>query len=218
VLLITGWWLLTGHEGRPSFVARIVHESDVDLHRRVGWGLAITAALAITVGIRGAASFVRETLRINRGDGWWFIRWPVGAFTGRFAHHRGHFDPGQRIANLAFVVTLGTLIGTGISLTTMHGGPTFVWVDRIHRYATYSLTALVAMHLLIAIGILPGYRGVWRSMHVGGRTPASTIRRVWPESIASRSESTSHTEADLASESADVPRAAMCGVTRRSST
>jgi formate dehydrogenase subunit gamma len=182
VLLFTGWWLLRGREGDQSVLARLVDESDVELHRTAGWVLLALAIVALTVGIRGAIFFVRETVRIDRGDGRWFVRWPVGAFTGRFTKHRGHFDPGQRVANVAFVVTLGTLIGTGVALTTLHGGPTFVWLVRVHRYATYALTVLVVVHVIIAIGILPGYRGVWRAMHLGGRTPGKTIRRVWPAS------------------------------------
>lgn len=181
VLLFTGWWLLSGHEGRPSVLARLVDEPDVELHRQAGWSLAAFAVVAVTLGARGAFTFVRETLRIDRGDGRWLARFPRGALTGRFTRHRGHFDPGQRIANIAFVATLGTLIGTGIGLTTVHGGPTFVWLDHVHRLATYVLAVLVAGHVLVAIGVLPGYRGVWRAMHLGGRVPAATARRLWPE-------------------------------------
>ncbi len=181
VLLFTGWWLLSGHEGRPSVLARLVDEPDVELHRQAGWALAAFAVVAVTLGARGAFTFVRETLRIDRGDGRWLVHFPRGALTGRFTPHRGHFDPGQRIANIAFVATLGTLIGTGIGLTTVHGGPTFVWLDHVHRLATYVLAVLVAGHVLVAIGVLPGYRGVWRTMHLGGRVPAATARRLWPE-------------------------------------
>jgi formate dehydrogenase subunit gamma len=117
VLLITGWWLTTGHEGRPSRLARFVHEPDTELHRKAGWALVVVAIVAVTLGVRGAITFVRETVRINRGDGRWLLRWPLGALTGRFSNHRGHFDPGQRLANLAFVASLGTLIVTGVALT-----------------------------------------------------------------------------------------------------
>jgi len=34
--------------------------------------------------------------------------------------------------------------------------------------------------VLVAIGVLPGYRGVWHAMHLGGRVPEETARRVWP--------------------------------------
>jgi formate dehydrogenase subunit gamma len=187
VLLFTGWWIWSGHEGRPSLLARIAGEPDVELHRRAGWALVVLGAVAVTVGIRGAWSFLRETVRIDRGDGRWFLRWPVGALTGRFARHRGHFDPGQRIANVAFLVTLGTLIGTGVALTTLHGGPTFVYLVRAHRYATYALVVLVAVHVVLAVGVLPGYRGAWRSMHLGGRTPRATAERLWPDDTERRS-------------------------------
>ena len=79
-------------------------------------------------------------------------------------------------------MTLGTLIVTGVGLTTVHGGPMFVLLDRLHRLSTYGLTVLVAAHVLLAIGVLPGYRGAWRSMHLRGRTPAATVRRLWPSS------------------------------------
>ena len=49
-----------------------------------------------------------------------------------------------------------------------------------HTAPVLSTTVLVIAHVIIAIGILPGYRGVWRAMHLGGRTPATTVRRLWP--------------------------------------
>jgi cytochrome b subunit of formate dehydrogenase len=182
VLLATGWWLLSGNEGRPSVLARISGRPDTELHRQLGWALVALVAIGLTVGARGAVTFVRETLRFDRGDARWFAQWPRAALTGRFAPHRRHFDPGQRVANIAFVVTLGALIGSGVALTTLHGGPTFVWLVRLHRYATYALLPLVGLHVLLAIGLLPGYRGAWRSMHIGGRTPEVTARRLWPAS------------------------------------
>jgi formate dehydrogenase subunit gamma len=183
VLLGTGWWLLLGREGQPSILARIVDWPDVTIHRRAGWALVAVLGVALTIGIRGALTFVRETVRVERGEVAWFRRWLRGARTGRFARHEGHFDPGQRIANVAFVATFGVLIVTGIGLTTVHGGPEFVTLDKLHRGATYALTALVAVHVFLALGILPGYRGAWHSMHLRGRTPIATVRRLWPHTV-----------------------------------
>lgn len=180
VLLGTGWWLRRGHEGEPSFLADLFEQPDTELHRIAGWALTVLGAVGLTLGIRAAWTFGRETLRVDRGDGRWFARWPVGALTGRFAPHRGHFDPGQRLANVAFVGSLGALIVSGIALTTLHGGDTFVLMVKVHRYATYVLTPLVIGHVLVAVGVLPGYRGVWRAMHWGGRLPLATARRLWP--------------------------------------
>jgi hypothetical protein len=42
------------------------------------------------------------------------------------------------------------------------------------------LHPVLAGHLLVAIGVLPGYRGVWRAMHLAGRVPVATARRIWP--------------------------------------
>jgi formate dehydrogenase subunit gamma len=180
VLLGTGWWLRSGSEGRPSLLADVLDTPDTDVHRTAGWALTVLVAGALTLGVRGAWTFARETARVDRGDRRWFRRWPAGALTGRFASHRGRFDPGQRVANLAFVATLGTLIGSGIALTTLSGGPTFATLVRLHRGATYVLTVLVVGHIVVVSGLLPGYRGAWRAMVGRGRVPAATARRLWP--------------------------------------
>ena len=80
---------------------------------------------------------------------------------------------------MAFVLTLATLGVTGIAMTTLTGGPTFATMLRLHRLATYVLTALVVGHLIVVSGILPGYRGAWRAM-VSGRVDGATGRRLWP--------------------------------------
>jgi cytochrome b subunit of formate dehydrogenase len=183
VLLITGWWLRTGNEGRPSVLADLFDTADTELHRQAGWVLVGVAGAGVTLGVRAAWTFVRETLRADPGDGRWFRRWPAAMFTGRFAPHRGHFDPGQRLANLVFVGSLGTLVVSGVALTTLSGGPTFATMVKVHRGATFALTAMVVGHVAVAIGVLPGYRGVWRSMHLNGRVPTATARRVWPADV-----------------------------------
>jgi formate dehydrogenase subunit gamma len=180
VLLITGWWLRTGHEGRPSVLAELLDTADTEIHKRAGWALVIVAVLGVTLGVRAAWTFTRETLRVDRGDGRWFLRWPIGAATGRFPRHEGHFDPGQRIANLVFAGSFGTLVVSGIALTTLSAGSTYATMVRIHRGATYVLTVTVAVHVLVALGVLPGYRGVWRTIHWGGKVPTTVVRRLWP--------------------------------------
>jgi formate dehydrogenase subunit gamma len=180
VLLATGWWLLAGQEGRPSPLARLSGVSDHTLHLWAGWVLAALAALAVTLGARAAGTFVRESARFDRGDARWWRRWPAALVTGRFARHEGHFDPGQRIANLVMVVLLATLVGSGVGLTLVVGGPGFVVLRQVHRWATFLITPVLAGHILIATGVLPGYRGVARSMHAGGRLRVEVARRIWP--------------------------------------
>jgi cytochrome b subunit of formate dehydrogenase len=186
LLLATGWWLLAGREGRPSPLARVTGIPDTTLHNDAGWALACLAALAVTLGARAARTFLAESLRVDRGDLRWFARWPAAVLTGRFGHHRGHFDPGQRIANLAMLVLFAALIGSGVGLTVVVGGPSFVWLQRVHRWSTYAITPLLLAHILIAAGVLPGYRGVARAMHLGGRLRAEVAHRVWPEWLGRR--------------------------------
>lgn len=191
-LLATGWWLALGQEGRPTFLARAFATPDVELHRLLGWGLATVLVVAAALAPRGAGAFLAETVRIDRDDIGWWRRWPQAVLTGRFAPHGGRFDPGQRLANIGFIVTISILVITGIGLGLVRGGPSFVWLSRFHRYANYALTPLAVGHIIVAIGVLPGYRGVWRAMHLGGRLPVFVARRLWPawteEQLTPRSE------------------------------
>jgi formate dehydrogenase subunit gamma len=179
-LLATGWWLLAGREGDPSPIARLTGIADSQLHVWSGWALLIVALLPLPFAIRGLATFVRETIRYDRGDVGWLLRLPVAALTGRFRRHEGHFDPGQRIANVAIVGLLIALVGSGVAMVLLKVGPLFAVLAAIHRIATIVFTIVIAGHILVAAGLLPGYRGVWRSMHLGGRLRLDTARRLWP--------------------------------------
>jgi cytochrome b subunit of formate dehydrogenase len=179
-LILTGWWILLGGEGHPSPLSRLTGLADTRLHVWLGRSLAVLAVACLVLGWRGIATFLRETFRVDRGDGRWWLRWPGGSFTGRFARHEGHFDPGQRLANVVIVGGLLVLTGTGIALTLLHGGPVFATLDKVHRITTFIVTPFILGHMLLAFGILPGYRGVWRSMHWGGKVERGTATRVWP--------------------------------------
>jgi formate dehydrogenase subunit gamma len=180
LLLTTGWWLLTGREGTPSPLAVITGVPDVELHVWLGWALVIVAVLPLPFALRGVATFLRETVRIDPGDPAWLLRWPIAIVTGRFPRHEGHFDPGQRLANVAIVALLAALIVTGVALVLVKAGPAFAFLAAVHRLATIAFTIVIGGHVIVAIGILPGYRGVWRSMHLGGRVRLDTARRLWP--------------------------------------
>ena len=179
VLLATGWWLRLGQEGRPSPLSRIARVPDTELHTWTGWALVGVAALGLVLGARAVRTFAVETVRFRRADLTWFARWPRAVWTGRFARHDGHFDPGQRIANVVIVGSLAALIGSGVGMALLHGGPAFVALVRVHRWSTYVLTPVLIGHILITF-LPPGYRGAWRSMHLGGRVNRAVARRLWP--------------------------------------
>lgn len=180
LLLATGWWLLAGREGSPSPLATLTGVPDVRLHTWLGWLLVVAAVAPLPFALRGVAVFLRETVRVDGGDGGWLARWPLALVTGRFGRHEGHFDPGQRIANVAIVGLLVVLVASGVGLVVVTAGPVFALLAFVHRVATIAFTVVIAGHIVIALGILPGYRGVWRSMHLGGRLRLDTARRVWP--------------------------------------
>jgi formate dehydrogenase subunit gamma len=179
-LVVTGWWITLGGEGRPSPIARSFGTGDVTVHLWLGRTLAVLVVLPLLIGRRGVATFLRETARVDRGDVTWWRRWPAAIFTGRFGRHEGRFDPGQRLANVAIVGGLLLLTVTGIWLSAVHGGPVFAVLDRIHKVTAIVVTVAIAGHLLLAFGVLPGYRGAWRAMHLGGRVPEDVGRRLWP--------------------------------------
>jgi cytochrome b subunit of formate dehydrogenase len=180
VLLGTGWWLWAGQEGRPSVVARATGVADSDLHTWAGWVLAAGAVLGAVAGWRALRTIAVDSVRFRRSDLRWLARWPRAAATGRFEHHDGHFDPGQRIANIALLGLLGVLTISGAGLAVLRGGPLFAAFSLIHTWSTYALTPLLVGHVVVASGVLPGYRGVWRAMHLGGRLRVADARRVWP--------------------------------------
>lgn len=180
ILMFTGIWLLLGHEGAPSPLSRLAGVPDTRLHVWVGWAFLALVVLGVLAGGRGAVAFVAESVRFRRGDVAWFRGWPKALLTGRFPWHGGRFDPGQRVANIALLVGLAAVTASGVAMAVLHGGPAFVWLVPVHRWSTYLLVPLIAGHIVIASGVLPGYRGVWRSMHLGGRLPAEVALRLWP--------------------------------------
>jgi cytochrome b subunit of formate dehydrogenase len=180
VLLGTGWWLWWGNEGQPSPLAELTGVADTDLHTYLGWALLAITVAGVLFGWRAAVTLLGDSVRYRRSDLSWFLRWPRAVVTGRFARHEGHFDPGQRIANLVMIVLLAVLVGSGVGLVTVSGGPAFVWYHRLHEWSTYAFTPVIVGHILIASGVLPGYRGIWRAMHLGGRLRRRDAARVWP--------------------------------------
>src|SRR5262249_7995783 len=154
--------------------------SDIALHKLVGWILAGVVLAGLLLGIRAVPSFVAESVRLRRSELGWFARWPGAVFTGRFGWHQGRFDPGQRILNITLILGLALLIGSGVGLVLVQGRPMFGVLFPGHQWTTYFVTALIVGHVLVASGILPGYHGVWRSMHLGGRLDARVARRLWP--------------------------------------
>jgi formate dehydrogenase subunit gamma len=172
----TGWWFVLG-DYRPSPVQRLTGLEDQFIHEYAGLLLLPVLLIGSAVGRRGVRTFAAETVRFRRGDIRWFREWPRAVVSGRFAYHDGHFDPGQRLANLAMVANLAAVLLTGAG--SLYLGDPLVF--QMHRWSAFLITPVLVGHIVIAAGVLPGYRGVWRSMHLGGRLPVQVATRIWPE-------------------------------------
>jgi formate dehydrogenase subunit gamma len=177
--LAGGWWFVLASY-RPSFVARLTGLDDAVVHEYVGLALIPVVLTGIVAGWRGVRTFVAESVRFRGSDLRWFLGWPRAAVSGRFAHHDGHFDPGQRLANLVMVAALASLLVSGVAALYLPGAPGLL-AFQVHRWSAFLITPVLLGHIVIAAGVLPGYRGVWRSMHLGGRLPVDVARRIWPE-------------------------------------
>ncbi len=186
VELLTGWWLLSGREGEPTPLARAIGIPDTSLHVRTGLALLVLGAIGVTIGARASRTLFAESVRFDRSELGWVRAWPAAVFTGRFRRHQGLFDPGQRVANMVMVGGLAVLCLSGLALSTLHGGDLFVVALWIHKVATYVVTPVIVGHVIVASGLLPGYRGVWRAMHLGGRVQSRVADRLWPAWMQSR--------------------------------
>jgi cytochrome b subunit of formate dehydrogenase len=180
LLLGTGWWFLVDGYRHPSPLARLTGLADGDSHEYAGYGLGLVLLVWLLLGARGLGAFVRETLRYRRGDGRWLTGWPRAVFTGRFGYHDGHFDPGQRLANVVMVATLAALLLSGLGVVFVPGRRPGQVLFAVHHWSALLATPVLVGHIVVASGVLPGYRGVWRSMHLGGRLPADVAGRLWP--------------------------------------
>src|SRR5262245_35743842 len=149
VLLGTGWWLLTGNEGDPSPLSSLTGVPDTTIHIQLGWAFAGLVVVAGALGARSVVRFVVESVRFHRTDLRWFLRWPAAVLTGRFASHDGRYDPGQRVLNILMIIGLAVLVGSGVGLALLHGGPVFALLAQIHKVTTYPVTVLLAGHVLV---------------------------------------------------------------------
>lgn len=190
VYLLTAFLLLSGvavgGEG-IRWIERLLggHVAAAAGHRWVGLALIGVAAVVMAVRPRSVMRFLAESLRFRRGDVRWFATWPGFVLRpGRvsLARHEGHFDPGQRVLNVVIVAAFLVLAVTGAVMTVprLVVPAAFGISLRLHRAATWVLAASVAGHIVVASGVLPSYRGVWRAMHRDGRVRADLARTLWP--------------------------------------
>ena len=151
----------------------------------MGFALAVLPVAVVTLRPRVVRRFLADSLTFARTDAAWVRAYPRFLLAPRRnapARHGGHFDPGQRVMNVVLVLSLVALTLTGIvmSFPERISPAAFAWSLGAHRVSTIVLVLALAGHIVVASGILPAYRGVWRAMHGDGRVPARLAARLWP--------------------------------------
>lgn len=184
VLLATG--LALGDWLPVSWVDVIGGHDAVDaVHRVLGLVFVGIAALSSAVLWRGTAWLVRELTRFRAGDGRWPLAWLRHALApGRCAapFHAGCFDPLERLV-LTVLLAATVVVGTsGVYLYFLPPAPSWVFLVaiRAHVYAAWLLIAMLAVHVVAGLGVLPTHRGLARAMFGDGSVPVATARRLWP--------------------------------------
>ena len=190
VYVVTPFLFLSGisvlGEGKPAIEAILGgHVSAAHWHRWIGFVLIGSGVLVLVVRPRASRGFLRDSLTFRRSELKWFTTYPSFlAAPRRHApeRHRGHFDPGQRVMNVAVLLCFAALSVTGVMMAFAQAitPGAFAWSLRVHRLATWLLAAAVVGHVLVASGVLRAYRGVWRAMHRGGRVQTRLAHRLWP--------------------------------------
>ncbi|MGH2404355.1 MAG: cytochrome b/b6 domain-containing protein [bacterium] len=166
-------------------------------HRWIGFGVIIALGLLVPVlRFHDASRFVSESVRFRRADLRWFLSYPLFVLRPSrhgLPWHAGHFDPGQRALNIAFVAAFIALSVTGLLMAFPDRFQPFVfaWSLRVHRIATLVFVGLAMAHIVVASGLLPAYRGTWRAMWGSGRVDRSLAQRLWP-GWAERAEAERH--------------------------
>jgi formate dehydrogenase subunit gamma len=178
VLLGTGWWFVIDRYQHPLLGQDAV--TDTLIHETAGLLMIGVTAGYTVVRARAAWRFVRQSTVREPGDLRWLAALPRAALTGRFPHHDGHYDPGQRLANVVMIATLAALATSGLGMLYLPSPSASLLAADVHRWAAFVLTPVLLGHIVVASGVLPGYRGVWRSMHLGGRLPRAVAHRIWP--------------------------------------
>ncbi|MBN9151164.1 MAG: cytochrome b/b6 domain-containing protein [Micrococcales bacterium] len=129
---------------------------------------------------------VRDVTDFHRPDIHWplaFLRFSLHPERRRPAHHKGRFDPAQRVIFLGLGISLVLLVVSGLvlSLIPPSARVLLAWAVRIHIFATVMLLVCASIHVLAGSGLLPTHRGVTRAMFGSGRVRLSLARRLWPQ-------------------------------------
>ncbi|MEX0834274.1 MAG: cytochrome b/b6 domain-containing protein [Actinomycetota bacterium] len=188
--LTTGFLFLSGvavfAEGQ-HWIAAVFggHVGAAVSHRWVGFLLIAAAGVIVVANPRSARRFLRDSFHFRRSDVWWFRSYPgfvLHPTRNTLPNHNNHFDPGQRVFNIVVVISLLVLAVTGLFMAfpQQFAPGVYAFNIRLHQIATVVLLLSVIGHLVVATGLLPAYRGVWRAMHGNGEVPVRLAEILWP--------------------------------------
>jgi cytochrome b subunit of formate dehydrogenase len=156
-----------------------------NLHMLFGLILSATLVLLPPLMLSRTRGLFQDVIDFRRSDIRWplaFLRFSLHPERHRPPHHKGRFDPAQRVIFLGLGLSLALLAVSGIALYLVPPSARILlaWVVRIHIFATVILLVCVSIHVLAGSGLLPTHRGVTRAMFGSGRVRLSLARRLWP--------------------------------------
>lgn len=184
VLLTTG--LALGDWLPASIVAAVGGHDAIDgVHRWLGLGFVGAAILACVLWRASARWLARQFTRWHRREWRWpldYLYHALAPARRRAPSHDGYFDPLERLVLSLLLLAVIVAGVSGVYLFWLPPAPLWVFLVmiRAHVGAAWVAIALLCIHIVAGLGVLPSHRGIARAMFGDGTVPEATARRLWP--------------------------------------
>lgn len=149
--------------------------------------MAFVVALLLAAGtFRSHAYGLVGDLVHFRSDEWlWprsFLKNLLSPGNPSVAFHAGRFHPAQRLVFIVLFCMVALVGASGVYLYILPTAPQWVFLlaIRAHIYGAWMMMAVLCLHVLGGLGILPTHRGLLRAMFGDGTVPIQTARTLWP--------------------------------------
>lgn len=182
--LALGDWL-------PASIVAVVggHDAIDGVHRWLGLAFVGAAILACTWWRAPARWLARQLTCWHRREWRWpldYLRHALAPARRHAPFHNGYFDPLERLVLSLLLLAVIVAGVTGVYLYWLPPAPLWVFLVmiRAHVGAAWAAIALLCIHIIAGLGVLPSHCGIARAMFGDGTVPETTARRLWPGWVA----------------------------------